>query len=471
MPASAATAAILEQWRRGNRGLREPPAVLATAGLAAACAVACLSARSSPAGMLGAALDRICEFEVVQSSPEILAHVSALIKEAGATSGVMSRLCAVLIAIATPRDDDAGSHAAAAGVSALRDTLVEKGASPARITTLVGAEATGDAIRAALTAAAKDRTSHAVLIYWSADGTIDELKTYDGHAFSQGEISALAPNATLIAECIAAGAPDSQSGAGGAVPRLVVWTESERTERGKTGRRLKRAKAASATGKSRATAPAAATPAGRLARIVADALSQSDAPESLRTMNLAPATPPIAVVNGSSDLLIEDPIVTRVDALVHRVRHLQLTATELLVHTLLDRRNGVDPEAQLQLGVLRAETGDVDGAITAFEKSAQQFDGNRTGEALARLHLGRVLLASGRDRARAVSECRAAAERDPDLVAAWFWLGRSIAELIERETTAQASAALRTYLARGAPIGRRSEVMDLLAALSGKVAR
>jgi tetratricopeptide (TPR) repeat protein len=86
----------------------------------------------------------------------------------------------------------------------------------------------------------------------------------------------------------------------------------------------------------------------------------------------------------------------------------------------------------------------------------------------ARLHLGRVLLASGRDRARAVSECRLATGRDPELVAAWFWLGRAIAELVERETAAEASAALRTYLARGAPLGRRSEVMWLLSAMAGK---
>ena len=80
--------------------------------------------------------------------------------------------------------------------------------------------------------------------------------------------------------------------------------------------------------------------------------------------------------------------------------------------------------------------------------------------------LGRVLLASGRDRARAVSECRLAGELDPQLDAALYWRGRAIAELIRQETRAEASEALTTYLSRGATIGRRQETLRLLQVLA-----
>ena len=74
---------------------------------------------------------------------------------------------------------------------------------------------------------------------------------------------------------------------------------------------------------------------------------------------------------------------------------------------------------------------------------------------------------SGRDRARAVSECRRASELDPAHPDALFWLGRAIAELIQRETVAQANNALTTYLTQGARGGRRLETMQLLDALVG----
>ena len=133
---------------------------------------------------------------------------------------------------------------------------------------------------------------------------------------------------------------------------------------------------------------------------------------------------------------------------------------------LLDQRNGIDPEAQLQIGILHGEIGDIDEAVDALERAISQFGADPAGAARARLHLGRVLLGSGRDRARAVSECRTATELDPGLVEAWFWLGRAIAELVQFETATEASAALRTYLARGASIGRRSEVAQILASMA-----
>ena len=107
---------------------------------------------------------------------------------------------------------------------------------------------------------------------------------------------------------------------------------------------------------------------------------------------------------------------------------------------------------------------------SALERAIDQFGADSSGEARARLHLGRVLLESERDRARAVSECRLATERDPELVAAWFWLGRALAELVKHETAAEASAALRTYLVLGAPLGRRSEVRELLGVMAGNAA-
>jgi cytochrome c-type biogenesis protein CcmH/NrfG len=202
---------------------------------------------------------------------------------------------------------------------------------------------------------------------------------------------------------------------------------------------------------------------GRLTVTLVEAIRRTGDLSSIPASALA-GSPSQQAADG--DRLIADPVADRVDALTYRVRDATLVATTSLLEALLEQRNGVDAETQLQLGVLRAQIGDVVGAVDALEHAIQQFGANSTGEARARLHLGRVLLDSGRDRARAVSECRLATQRDPQLVEAWYWLGRAIAELIERETAAEATDALRTYLRRGAPIGRRSEVAHRLNAMS-----
>ena len=165
--------------------------------------------------------------------------------------------------------------------------------------------------------------------------------------------------------------------------------------------------------------------------------------------------------------MIADPVVSRVDQVLGLVVGSELIETVGLLGACSNSATAIDPEAQLQLGILSGEIGDIDDAVEALEQAIRQFGGDAAGEARARLHLGRVLLAGGRDRARAVSECHQATERDPDLVEAWFWLGRAISELVLRETATQASDALRTYLSRGAPIGRRSEVLQILASLAG----
>lgn len=51
---------------------------------------------------------------------------------------------------------------------------------------------------------------------------------------------------------------------------------------------------------------------------------------------------------------------------------------------------------------------------------------------------------------------------DPDNAAAYYYLGQAIRGMIERNFQKRADDALRTYLARGAPVGHEDEVREIL---------
>jgi len=458
LPAETLPILALE-WRRRDEFARVAalPIPLEGGSNALACAAMAAAARRPHVHALAATLRHLAASPVVSALPELKAEVEALALLAPGRDGVCARARAVLVGLSSLHDDGAGVKDSAASVAAVRDALIASGVPARSIRVLVDAEATGVALRAALLWAGRRADRQAVLVYWCGPGSMEALRCFDEASLGADDVARLAgAQAALLADGIQAGAaPSPLLGKQKKTPRLIVAAPLPAEER--TGEHLR--------GESEAASGGCAPMAEALVQL----LRKHPDPGSARASMLATrhGRPTVLSMVGD-DRLLADPIVDRVDVLAARVGEAELSSAAALLSRLLEQRNGQDSEAQLQLGILLAELGELDGAVEAFERAIQQFGDERTGEALARLHLGRVLLHSGRDRARAVSECRLATERDPELTAAWFWLGRAISELIERETSTQASEALRTYLARGAPLGRRAEAAALLGALAGK---
>ena len=80
----------------------------------------------------------------------------------------------------------------------------------------------------------------------------------------------------------------------------------------------------------------------------------------------------------------------------------------------------------------------------------------------AHYQLGRVLYHGGTDFTKAVSELDRAVELDADNARARYYLGQAIRQMVERETLAKATTALREYLAMGAPLGDEDAVREFL---------
>lgn len=94
-------------------------------------------------------------------------------------------------------------------------------------------------------------------------------------------------------------------------------------------------------------------------------------------------------------------------------------------------------------------------------------EGLRELRANALFHLGRVLYeqALGTKDGRfdpAVDRLQEAVELSPNNPAAYYYLGQAIRGMIERNFQKRADDALRTYLARGAPLGHEDEVREIL---------
>ena len=438
VPETSASALVAEWWRRGQPDhlakLRMVPPLSSpvTAGAAASAA-----ARGSIALSLAEALEAIAALPAVASNPTLRAEVQKFRRQTRHSAGTATRLRAVLVGLSSFADGSRGVEGALDSVAAVRAALVQAGARTDQITILTNGNATAKEIRAELRRARGRGQERPMLVYWCGSGTLADMPCFDGQAINEPELAKLAgPTATLVAEGISEAPPGSYDGS---PVRLRLSLVDDQKGEGRYG---------------------------RITAALVEALRQSDGLASISASAVSGAEDQRTVLSRDSDVLLADPLAIRVDTLVNRIRDSELAATAVLLARLLEQRNGIDPEAQLQLGILQAQVGEVDGAIGALGRAIEQFGADSRGEARARLHLGRVLLDSERDRARAVSECRLATERDPGLVAAWFWLGRALAELVKHETTAEASDALRTYLVRGAPLGRRSEVMKLLAAMS-----
>lgn len=436
----------IEWWhRRVWSAVAELPRA-PSASAAANCARVWASVRAPATGFPRAALEELARVPSVAADAPLLRELRALIEEEPVASP-MGRVWAVLIGLpsAPPRGNAA---IAAENVAAVRHALLGAGIPETHIAQLLGQKATVEAIRRALRRAAGEPIGRrAVLIYWFGSGTLAALNCANRKHMSSSELASLAgANATLLAE-----------GVGGeASPGTSV---SKRLRLAITAARADPAKVAA----NEATASSALAP---LAATFVEVLRTSAQPIELTAASLYMPSAQAAVHAATPDAvrLFADPVIARVDWLVDAVRAAELARASDAVATLLRQRGNGDPEALLQRGVLAAAAGATDEAVAALGAAAEQFVGQPRGEALARMHLARTLLESGRDRARAVSECRLANARDATLSESLFWLGRAIAELIQNETRAQAADALRKYISSASPL-RRSEAMFLLGTL------
>lgn len=141
-----------------------------------------------------------------------------------------------------------------------------------------------------------------------------------------------------------------------------------------------------------------------------------------------------------------------------------------ILRRLIEGREDIDPEGNLNLGVAYAALDDYDKSIKALENAIGQKGDQSYPE--AHYYLGRVLFESENpDIDRAVSELRQATKDDPNIIPAHYFLGKVIRASIKRNALVEAEQAFRTYLDRGAPLGKRDEVQQLISSGKGIEAR
>ena len=187
------------------------------------------------------------------------------------------------------------------------------------------------------------------------------------------------------------------------------------------------------------------------------------------------------ILLGSGDDFVFDPSALR-KAVLETATRIELDAVyraiELLKRQIGERQQqgAIHPDGWLNLGVAFGVVGDYEQALAALEAAVAattpaKMEMNQvaahdvTPEEIApeiSYHLGRLLLAAQTDYGRAVSELRKATRQNPGNARAWYYLGQAIRERIRRETLAEVESAFNTYLAAGAPLGHRSEIVGFL---------
>lgn len=454
LPAWAGGPLLTTLWRRRDRAQAAAlPVDLGTSSIAVRAAAIGLAAHGLGAVGLQDALAALASAPSVAPGAELrtaMEHVASL---GPVARHVQERLRVVLVGLSVLAGGVKGRASAPGSIEAVRHALEGWGVPPEHITVLQDDRATARAVRAALRRAGKERRREAVLVLWCGPGTLSELRCFDGATIDQTELVTLAgPDVSLLAEGPEPDARSGGPGSSGLRPRVVVLAPAD---------------GASTVWRSRLDGRRGKTRIGVLAVALVEALDGGADPIDLTASDLVSAAAQLRVLaEPGADRLVVNPFGAAVDAVTVALVRTSLEGTTDQLRQLLDQRNGVDPEAALQIGVLAHELGSTDAAVAALETAIAQFGADIAGQARARLQLGRVLLLSGQDRSRAASECRRAAELDPTLGVARFWHGKAIAELIRRETVAEATTALREYLELGAPAGYRTEAVALLGQLA-----
>lgn len=129
------------------------------------------------------------------------------------------------------------------------------------------------------------------------------------------------------------------------------------------------------------------------------------------------------------------------------------------------------PEGKLNLGIAYAAIGEYNKSIFALESAIalysdteiMAYEKERDPNAQGHYHdayyqIGRILFEKGGNFTKAVSELNEAIRLDPENTHAYYYLGEAIRKMVDSETLTKAEDALKTYLARGAPMGHENEV-------------
>lgn len=460
MPTQFAGPLLAQAWRRpsleGRPSLPVPPGDAPLAQRCASLGTAALAATAEPCGTV---LEQLAAHPLVRQQPSLLAAVQALGQDSGKLGGLAARLRVLLVGVGSEADGTDPVD----NVQAVRQALLAAGVAADRMAVLICGQATTRAVHAAVQRLAALGRQHPTLVYWAGSGTLAALPCHDGAGPDHRALATdLGGTLTLLADGIDDQAPPQQV-LREMQPRLTVLL-ARSGSRGEPGGPRAEPRRDGRNGSAR-HAP--------MARAFVQLLqAERRGLACLRCADLE-AAGPVRMARGHGGLarLLADPLAEQVHSLCERLCVAELSDVAGRLDAWLDQRGGDDGEVQLQLGVLCHLLSQFDRAQLALEKAVALLAGRPRERARAHLTLARVLLDSGRDRARAVSECRIACETDPTLDAALFWLGRSITELIRSETTTQGSEALLSYLSRGATSGRRAEAQHLLKQLGGSASR
>lgn len=452
------------------------------ASMAQLCACLGTAALATTAQPMGALLRQVAARDCVRRDPPLRAAVRALGSESGTLGGLVSRLRVLMVGVRSRRPGEGRARAQrgaapramaddgevgglvdpSPSVQAVHQALLAAGVDADRMAVLIGSQATPGAVRAALLRLAALGPGQATLVYWAGTGTLEALPCHDGGGLPHQELTRhLGGTLTLLADGVADDAPPPQQVLLQPQARPTVMVG--RYGRGELGGGIEYERLDGSGGKTRYGPLALA--------LVRQLQERRRSLAGLRCEDLESNWGSMARGTGRSSRLIVDPLAEQVHSLCADLCLAELSNFAQHLDAWLDQRGGDDGEVQLQLGVLRHLLSQFERAQQALESAIALLAGRPRERARAHLTLARVLLDSGRDRARAVSECRIACETDPSLDAALFWLGRSIAELIRSETTTQGSEALLSYLSRGATGGRRAEAQHLLKQLGGSASR
>ncbi len=171
---------------------------------------------------------------------------------------------------------------------------------------------------------------------------------------------------------------------------------------------------------------------------------------------------PVLLQQGRDERLFTNAVgLARAEAVFARAMKVPIERAVGLLSQMITDRKGTYPEGYCSLGAALLLLGRLDDAAAVLKKALAQKGDEKYPE--ASYLLGRVLVESGQDLERAVSELERAVESDPDDAAALYYLGKGIRDLVSKDFLARAENAWREYLLKGAPLGNRDKVEAFLA--------
>lgn len=160
---------------------------------------------------------------------------------------------------------------------------------------------------------------------------------------------------------------------------------------------------------------------------------------------------------------------------INRLENLPLLELISALQKMAERKEK-DPSLFLDLGLAFAAVEDWEKSrryLTEATELADESPDPGTGGGLngvpsaevrwqAHYHLGRILYERKTQLGKAVEELRKARELHPGDPRINYYFGQAIRAFVERETLAEATEAFREYIDSGAPLGRKTEIMQFI---------